>query len=270
MREVDASMASFWVKMHGVPLLNMTTMVAKKIGYVLGQVLEVDHTKEEECIGRFLGVRICLDVRQSLMRGTFVEFPEEGATWRETSQSTRGKRGLERKGKRKNGVGRYGRLKFLGPHGITEASPTNFAEPPLPHGGAFQISIESGIAFDLNMAAVVEEGSIVQRTTHESLAIVRGDLGFQFEALTHGSDPFNLGPLIFGQPDISTTGGVGSLSKRGKEKEESGRMDKRRCAGNRLASDCVGACNMGSRRELTFDDTLIQEAKTNFRYPHAP
>lgn len=36
MREVDASMASFGVEMHGVLLLNMTTMMARKIGYVLG------------------------------------------------------------------------------------------------------------------------------------------------------------------------------------------------------------------------------------------
>lgn len=44
-------------------------------------------------------------------------------------------------------------------------------------------------------------------------------------------------------------------------------MDKRTCTSTQLASDGVGACNMGLRRELTFDDTLIQDAETDVRSP---
>ncbi|CAB4268702.1 unnamed protein product [Prunus armeniaca] len=344
-REVEASMASFWVQMHGVPLLNMTMVVARKISSVLGQVLEVDHTEGEECIGRFLRVRIRLDVRQSLMRGSFVEFPEEGATWDqmmafaglEASEDLGGRRlrqhgrkessdsspwvsgdstdgnmrrrksyftGNMREGsggskadysdwriRRGHTRGGYaedsnlaGRIRatreaeernrqireaaweagILGPHGNIEVSPANSIEPHLPHGGV-QTSVDSGIAIDLNAVAWVEERTTMQGTIHEALSNrvdVGGNLGGQSEALMYGSDSFNLGLLIFGQPVNSNTGGVGSRSKRGREENENGSMDKRRCASIRLVSACGGIGSMGSRREITFDDTLIQEAET--------
>lgn len=94
-------------------------------------------------------------------------------------------------------------------------------------------------------------------------------MGGQSEALTYGSDPFNLGPLIFGQLVNSNTGGVGFRSKMGREEEEYGSMDKRRCAGIRFVSDYGGTCNMGSRREITCDDTLIQEAEIGLGSPRA-
>lgn len=78
-RMVDLTTAVFWVQIHGVPLLNMTTAVAKKIGFLLGHVMEVDQVEGEECIGRFLRVRIRLAVEQPLMRGSFVDFPDEGS-----------------------------------------------------------------------------------------------------------------------------------------------------------------------------------------------
>lgn len=56
-------------------------MVAKKIGSVIGQVLTVDHSEGNECIGRFVRVHIRVDVRQPFMRGTFVEFTNDGAMW---------------------------------------------------------------------------------------------------------------------------------------------------------------------------------------------
>ncbi|CAL9000065.1 unnamed protein product [Prunus brigantina] len=59
----------------------MTTMVAKKVGALVGRVLEVDQATGIDCIGRFLRVRIRFDVGQPLMRGTFVAFPGEGSQW---------------------------------------------------------------------------------------------------------------------------------------------------------------------------------------------
>lgn len=44
-------------------------------------ILEVDQTISDDCIGRFLRVRIRFDVGQPLMRGTFVVFPGEGSCW---------------------------------------------------------------------------------------------------------------------------------------------------------------------------------------------
>ncbi|BFG20581.1 hypothetical protein CerSpe_068550 [Prunus speciosa] len=80
-REVDLTTAVFWVQIHGVPLLNMTTAVARKIGSLIGHVLELDQVDGVECIGRFLRVRLRMEVEQPLMRGSFIDFPDEGSQW---------------------------------------------------------------------------------------------------------------------------------------------------------------------------------------------
>lgn len=74
-REVDGVLTSFWVQMHGIPLLNMTKVVAQKIR----SVFIMDQAERHECIWRFVHVRIRMDVRHPLMRGTFVEFLDVGA-----------------------------------------------------------------------------------------------------------------------------------------------------------------------------------------------
>ncbi|CAL2225507.1 unnamed protein product [Prunus armeniaca] len=45
------------------------------------KVLEVDQADGVECMGRFLQVRTQLDVDQPLIRGAFVQFPDDGAKW---------------------------------------------------------------------------------------------------------------------------------------------------------------------------------------------
>lgn len=80
-REAELRLSTMWVQFHGIPPFNMTTMVAQKIGSLVGRVLEVDQAEGEDCIGRFLRVRIQLDVEQALMRGAFIQFPDDGSKW---------------------------------------------------------------------------------------------------------------------------------------------------------------------------------------------
>lgn len=61
-REAKPCLSTLWVQLHGIPPFNMTTMVARKIGSLVGRVLKIDQVEGEECIGRFLQVRIQLDV----------------------------------------------------------------------------------------------------------------------------------------------------------------------------------------------------------------
>lgn len=68
-RSVDLKMGVFWVQLHGIPPLNMMVAVAQKIGTLLGQVAKVYHADGEDCVGRFVRVRIQFNVTQSLMRG---------------------------------------------------------------------------------------------------------------------------------------------------------------------------------------------------------
>ncbi|KAM1325327.1 hypothetical protein EV1_046001 [Malus domestica] len=70
-----------WVQLHNVPVLSMTQAVAETIGSLMGEVRLVDKTGSRDCIGRFLRVKIGFNVREPLMRGTFVTFPNEGKIW---------------------------------------------------------------------------------------------------------------------------------------------------------------------------------------------
>ncbi|KAM2067542.1 hypothetical protein ACFX1T_043869 [Malus domestica] len=59
----------------------MTQAVAETIEGLLGTVKSVDKTGSKDCIGRFLRVKIKFNVWEPLMRGTFVNFPDEGRVW---------------------------------------------------------------------------------------------------------------------------------------------------------------------------------------------
>lgn len=53
-------------------------MVVESIRGFMGNVRKVDTSGSRDCIRRFLLVKICFNVRELLMRGTFVKFPDEG------------------------------------------------------------------------------------------------------------------------------------------------------------------------------------------------
>lgn len=74
-------LVTMWVQMHNVPLLNMTEAVARAIGGLVGNVVRVDMDDGRDCIGRFLRVKISFDVREPLMRGANVDFPDDGTIW---------------------------------------------------------------------------------------------------------------------------------------------------------------------------------------------
>lgn len=75
------SLGVFWVQIHNVPPLSMTVAVAKAIGGLMGHVHKMDTMVSRDCIGRFLRVKIRFNVREPLMRGTYVQFSEEGKIW---------------------------------------------------------------------------------------------------------------------------------------------------------------------------------------------
>ena len=71
----------FWMQLHNIPPLSMTRAVALAIGGLVGTVLKVDKSVSKECIGRFLRVKVRLNVKEQLMQGTHVQFPDEGMIW---------------------------------------------------------------------------------------------------------------------------------------------------------------------------------------------
>lgn len=54
-------------------------MMARNIGALIGQVMEVDQNTKDDCVGRFLRVQVRFDVEQPLMRGAFLGYPGEGS-----------------------------------------------------------------------------------------------------------------------------------------------------------------------------------------------
>ncbi|KAM2044902.1 hypothetical protein ACFX1T_009164 [Malus domestica] len=69
------------VQIHNVPVLSMTQAMVESIRGHMGTVKSVDKSGSRDCIGRFLRVKIKFNVHEPLMRGTFVNFPDEGRVW---------------------------------------------------------------------------------------------------------------------------------------------------------------------------------------------
>ena len=80
-RSEPLSLATMWVQLHNVSPMNMTEAIALAIGGLIGIVIKVDKDDGRDYIGRFLRVKISFDVRESLMQGANVEFPDDGALW---------------------------------------------------------------------------------------------------------------------------------------------------------------------------------------------
>lgn len=74
-------LATLWVQLHNIPPLNMTEAVARAIGGLIGEVVKVDKDDGHDCIGQFLRVRESINVREPLMQGANVEFPDDGTLW---------------------------------------------------------------------------------------------------------------------------------------------------------------------------------------------
>lgn len=75
---VPLTHGTFWVQIHGVPGFCMTVAVATTIATMIGEVIWVDNRDGQDCVGRFIRVRVRFDVSLPLMRRSPVTFPEVG------------------------------------------------------------------------------------------------------------------------------------------------------------------------------------------------
>ena len=67
--------------MHNLPLRHMNKTTAEAIGKTLGTVEQVDSSSTGECQGRYLRVRIQIDITQPLCRGRMVNIGEAEPEW---------------------------------------------------------------------------------------------------------------------------------------------------------------------------------------------
>nr|POE66312.1 uncharacterized protein CFP56_75139 [Quercus suber] len=72
---------SLWVQIHNLPLRRMTRENAEVIGNTLGIVEQVDVSTNGECRGRYIRVRVHINIDQPLCRGRFVNMGETKPLW---------------------------------------------------------------------------------------------------------------------------------------------------------------------------------------------
>ncbi|XP_058746072.1 uncharacterized protein LOC131618942 [Vicia villosa] len=66
----------FWVRIYELPLMLRTEAMARKLGGILGSLEEVDQNDAHRN-GRFLRIKVSIDLKQPLKRGTVVRFKEK-------------------------------------------------------------------------------------------------------------------------------------------------------------------------------------------------
>lgn len=78
--ELSFNRASFWVQLHGIPLRYMTAEAAVKISSVIGEVAQPIDPKELDG-GKFLRLKISIDLTLPLCRGRLISLDNGKQTW---------------------------------------------------------------------------------------------------------------------------------------------------------------------------------------------
>ncbi|XP_058763301.1 uncharacterized protein LOC131636707 [Vicia villosa] len=74
--ELNMHYGTFWVRVYELPLMLRSEAMAKKLGGILGEYVEMDQ-KEAHRNGRFLRLKVKMDLKKPLKRGTVVRFKEK-------------------------------------------------------------------------------------------------------------------------------------------------------------------------------------------------
>ncbi|KAK2638135.1 hypothetical protein Ddye_025930 [Dipteronia dyeriana] len=65
-REMAFNRVAFWVKIHNVPLLCMTKEIGVFLEKMLGEVRDIDVGPSVECVGKYIRVRVVINVEEPL------------------------------------------------------------------------------------------------------------------------------------------------------------------------------------------------------------
>ncbi|KAL5739724.1 hypothetical protein ACOSQ2_028904 [Xanthoceras sorbifolium] len=76
--QVKFRFSEFWVQIHHVPLMFMTKDIGMYIRFLVGTVKEVDGRASGDCLGRYLRVRVAVNVKQPLKRCPKVDVESTG------------------------------------------------------------------------------------------------------------------------------------------------------------------------------------------------
>ncbi|TXG51551.1 hypothetical protein EZV62_024075 [Acer yangbiense] len=70
---------AFWVQIHNAPLLCMMKEMREFLGQFIGEVVDIDVGSTGECFGKYLRVRVAIDVSKPLKRFLRLDLDEKGA-----------------------------------------------------------------------------------------------------------------------------------------------------------------------------------------------
>ncbi|KAF5471635.1 hypothetical protein F2P56_008413 [Juglans regia] len=68
-QQIQLTKASFWVRIHDLPLAARSVEVGQLIGKSLGHMEDIDLIDGEIAWGEFMRIRVCIDITKSLLRG---------------------------------------------------------------------------------------------------------------------------------------------------------------------------------------------------------
>ena len=80
-KDIVLRQSPFWVQIHNLPLNNRTRESGWEIGSKLGEVLEVDVAESGVQWGRYLRVKVMVDVSKKLVRGKKIAFEGREQRW---------------------------------------------------------------------------------------------------------------------------------------------------------------------------------------------
>ncbi|TXG49086.1 hypothetical protein EZV62_024961 [Acer yangbiense] len=68
----------FWIQIHNIPLLCMTSEIGQFLSGMIGEVKEIDIGKTGKCVGKYIRVRVVINVDVPLRRILRVDIMQDG------------------------------------------------------------------------------------------------------------------------------------------------------------------------------------------------
>ncbi|XP_050211413.1 uncharacterized protein LOC126661603 [Mercurialis annua] len=75
-RESSFDKVSFWVQIHNLPLMCLNKEAGKSLGSQIGEVEEVDPGASGDCLGKYIRVRVKVNIKKPLRRGLRVKMDD--------------------------------------------------------------------------------------------------------------------------------------------------------------------------------------------------
>lgn len=72
LRSLKFDRAKFWIQVHNVPIVCMNERMGLQMGKMIGEVLELDRGPTRSCLGKFLRIRLRIDVSKLLHKAVNV------------------------------------------------------------------------------------------------------------------------------------------------------------------------------------------------------